>query len=188
MSMNIFLAKKGNKVRFTNRGGWTGEWEHASSILKHGEVYLIDRVEIYQSSSDVYLQGYEDQCFNSVFFEDVGVADYMKIEELTNEAFTKFVRNEVERFLKFRDLEQFFITIDDADTDDRDEWTIVIDAKFTGLLWTAWFSKHSGRWNREVIGERLIERYNTISKGNRADPPGVYIYDSEEEFKRNFPE
>ncbi|ASA22108.1 hypothetical protein [Paenibacillus donghaensis] len=180
MSMNVHLAKKGHKVRFANRGGWDGEWERAAAVLKEKEIYIINQVDIYQSSTVVYLKGFGDRGFNSVFFELVGVPDYWEIEDLTNDAFAEFVKEKIEGSLRWYTLEQFFITVDDADAeDDRNEWTIIVDAKFSHALLTFYFSKGSGKWNYDILGDDVVRRYETISKGLRPEPPGVYLYDTD---------
>ncbi|MGF6356789.1 hypothetical protein ABIE27_004713 [Paenibacillus sp. 4624] len=121
--MNIFNAKKGTKVRFCNRGGWEGEYEQAAKLLKHNEVYTVKRLDIFQSSTSVYLKGFKES-FNSVFFEDVyetenGI-DYARIRELTNVPFTEFVKDCMKHSLTWREVEHCFISVDDFDCDPND--------------------------------------------------------------------
>lgn len=94
MSMNIH-GPKGTRVRFCNRGGWDGEYEEASKVLDHGEVNTVIRINMYQSSFEVFLEGFK-QGFNSVLFvyvcETEHGIDYGRIRELTNEPFTEFIK------------------------------------------------------------------------------------------------
>ncbi|AIQ54583.1 hypothetical protein [Paenibacillus sp. FSL R7-0331] len=193
--MNVHLAKKGHKVCFANRGGWDGEWERAAAVLKEKSIYTISKVDIYQSSTEVYLEGFGDQGFNSVFFELIGVPDYWKIEELTNAAFARFVRGWVEQMETRDNVEQFFITEDNTDLDDFDideefepvdETTVVVDVKFTHALMTFYFSRDLGKWDYSVLSGASVKRYEAISKGERPELPGVYSYESDEDFAKRF--
>ncbi len=167
--MNVHLAKKGHKVRFANRGGWNGEWERAAAILNDKEVYTISKVEIHQSSTDVFLEGFGDRDFNSVFFELVGVADYWAVEDLTSPRFADVVKGIIEPVLVWHELEQFFITMDDED--DSEARIVVVDAKFDHALYTFWFNSESGTWHHEILEDHAVKRYESISKGLRPELP-----------------
>ncbi|GIP25029.1 hypothetical protein J23TS9_01590 [Paenibacillus sp. J23TS9] len=190
MSMNIFKARKGSKVRFTGQGGWGGEAELASKKLTEGTEYIIDRVEIYQSSTDVYLEGFGDYGFNSVHFTDVfetkdGI-EYGKICDLTNADFTHFVMDEIENVTRLRELERVVISIDDfgCDPDESEEIdapTIVVDVKVRGALWTFWFDTDEGKYDYDVLNDRTVERYLAIKSGNEPELPSIYTYRPKEE-------
>ncbi|MFE6076722.1 hypothetical protein ACFVQB_19860 [Paenibacillus sp. NPDC057886] len=190
MSMNIF-APKGSKVRFCRRGGWDGEYEQAAQILKHGEVYKTRRINVYQSSSEVFLEGFK-QGFNSVFFENVyevedGI-DYGRIRELTNVLFTEFVKDRMKDALTWRELEHCFISVDDFDCDPNDPYAdepdapvIVVDVKVRGALYTFWYNTGSREYNHSILGEDVVNRYLAITKRHRPELPGVYVYHPTEE-------
>ncbi|MCA4755572.1 hypothetical protein H8Z60_23895 [Mycolicibacterium fortuitum] len=189
MSMNIHKAVKGSKVRFTGKGGWGGEAVLASKKLTVGTDYIIDRVEIYQSSTNVYLEGFADYGFNSVHFDDVfeevnGV-DYGKIHELTNVEFTHFVMDKIENVTGFRELERVVISVDDfgcgPEDEDADPPTVVIDVKVRGALWTFWFDTDEGKYNYDVMNDGQVERYLAIKSGEQPETPGIYTYLPKEE-------
>ncbi|WP_413373340.1 hypothetical protein [Paenibacillus taichungensis] len=187
--MNISSAKKGSKVRFCHRGGWDGEYERAAKILKHNGEYVVERVDIYQSSTDVFLQGFKES-FNSVFFEDVygnedGV-DYAQIRKLTNVPFTEFVRERVKSATFLREMEHSFISVDDfgcdpndPEADEPDSPVVVVDVKVRGALYTFWFNTETDLYDYTILGEDAVTRYLTISKGERPEFPGIYTYESE---------
>lgn len=73
--MNIY-AKKGTKVipLFENgniTGGYDGDKEYASKYIKEGDVYTVDYTEVGSWHTDVYLEEFEGNCFNSVHFAEV---------------------------------------------------------------------------------------------------------------------
>ncbi|WP_110933827.1 hypothetical protein [Paenibacillus bouchesdurhonensis] len=189
MSMDIFKAKKGSKVRFTGLGGWDGEAELAAKKLKIGAEYIVDHVAIYQSSTDVYLEGFGDYGFNSVMFEDVfeskdGV-EYGKIRDLTNAEFTHYVMDKIENITKFRELERVIISTDDfgydpEECEDVDSPTIVIDVKVRGALWTFWFDTGEGKFNYDVLNDCRVNRYMAIKEGRQPELPGLYSYPPDE--------
>jgi hypothetical protein len=59
--MNIYALK----------GFHVYENEIAQKYLELDKIYTIDRTEVRSSSTKVYLEGIEEGCFNSCFFEDV---------------------------------------------------------------------------------------------------------------------
>lgn len=69
--MNIY-AKKGHKVSCKKL---TGDYSHdeqtANKYLQLGKEYTIERTEVHNWYTDVYLIEIPDIRFNSVFFEDV---------------------------------------------------------------------------------------------------------------------
>jgi hypothetical protein len=187
--MNIQKAVKGSKVRFTGSGGWDRDPIHASEFLTKGQVYIVERVDIYQSSSDVYLEGFGDKSFNAVMFDDVfetinGV-EYDKIYDLTNDEFTRFVMNEIESITRFRELERVVISIDDFDCDPEecdeiDEPTIVVDVKVRGALWTFWFDTDKKKFDYSILNDRQVNRYIDIKEGRTPELPGLYTYQPDE--------
>ncbi|MGN7360039.1 hypothetical protein ACTHPF_27040 [Paenibacillus sp. SAF-054] len=189
MSMNILKASKGSKIRFTGKGGWEGEAEHALSILQKGEVYTIDQIGIYQAQTYVFFEGYKES-FNSVMFEDVfetkGGVEYGKIRDLTNAEFTHFVMDEIENVTRFRELERVVISIDDFGCDPNqseeiDPPTIVIDVKVRGALWTFWFDTDEEKFDFDIMNDRQVERYLAMKEGREPRLPGLYSYRPKEE-------
>lgn len=181
MGMNIFKNLPGNKVRFTGTGGYDGDLKWAKKELEVGKVYTIDRIEIYQSSSNVFLKERPGKGFNSVQFTDVDLIDYKKILELTNQDFTDFIYNQINEILKIRVLESFRISIDDFGcepsddpNDEPDKPTIVFDLMTRGALWTFWFDTDEGKYNYDILGEDRVNRYITIKSGKVPEFPGVY--------------
>lgn len=186
MSMDTFKAKQGAKVRFTGQGGWEGEAELALKKLQKGEIYIIDHVDIHQSSTSVFLDGFGDERFNSVQFEDVfetkdGV-EYGKICDLTNAEFTHYLMGKIEQITQFRDLERVVISVDDfgcdpeEDGEEFDPPTVVIDIKVRGALWTFWFDTREGKFNYDILNEGSVNRYLAIKDGKQPELPGVYSY------------
>ncbi|PZT57722.1 hypothetical protein [Paenibacillus silvae] len=190
MSMNIHWPK-GTKVRFCNRGGWDGEYEQAAQILKHGEVYVVRRINVYQSSSEVFLEGFKEG-FNSVLFEDVYEVehriDYGRIRELTNVPFTEFIKQHLKPTVIWRNAEHCFISIDDFQCDpfdpeveEIDDPVVVVDVKFSGVLYTFWYNTGTYRYDYSMLGENVVNRYLAITKGHRPYLPGIYTYSPSEE-------
>lgn len=155
----------------------------AGQKLQIGQVYIINKIEIYQSSTDVYLDGFGDYGFNSVHFEDVfetrdGV-EYGKIRDLTNAEFTHFVMDKVEAVTEFRELERVVISVDDFGCDPENEEvdppTVVIDIKVRGALWTFWFDTDEGKYNYDVMNDGQVERYLAIKSGKQPETPHLYL-------------
>ncbi|MGG4090542.1 hypothetical protein [Paenibacillus lautus] len=189
MSMNIHKAVKGSKVRFIGHGGWAGEAEHALGILKKNEVYTVDRVDIYQSYTDIFLEGFEGKGFNSVLFEDFfeeeyGV-NYAEIRVLTSPEFTHFVRDQMRSVFRFREFERAIISVDDfgcgPEDEDYDLPTVVVDVKVRGALWTFWFDTDEGKYDYDVLNDSIVERYLAIESGKQPELPGIYTYRPKEE-------
>lgn len=67
--MNIY-AKDGDKVIFTNKGGYPHEQEAALEFLKVGETYTVLRTYVDRSSTKVFLREVPEEWFNSCQFED----------------------------------------------------------------------------------------------------------------------
>lgn len=71
--MNIF-AIKGDKIKFSNPNyGYEDDRKQADKLLKIGKVYTVERVEIGEVKSVVYLKEFplETRGFNTVQFSDV---------------------------------------------------------------------------------------------------------------------
>jgi hypothetical protein len=65
--MDIY-AKPGTLVMFDGRGGYEGEQEAAKKLLTMRGVYAVERVDVFSSSSTVYLAGVKGRGFNTVMF------------------------------------------------------------------------------------------------------------------------
>jgi len=72
--MNI-EAKKGDKVIFTGNGGYDIENKIAKTILTVNKIYTVDYTIIHSYNTDVILEEFPDNKFNSVFFDDAKVAE-----------------------------------------------------------------------------------------------------------------
>ena len=73
-SMNIYAAK-GYKVIVTKKSagnGYNSDSEHVAEKLEIDKIYLVESTHVSQSSTSVYIQGF-DCPFNSVNFEEVEV-------------------------------------------------------------------------------------------------------------------
>lgn len=69
--MNIY-AQKGHKVICTTlEHGYETEQKIAHKLINVGEIYTVEKTEVHNSNTDVYLQEVPDIPFNSVFFEDL---------------------------------------------------------------------------------------------------------------------
>jgi hypothetical protein len=72
--MDIY-AKEGTKVKYIEDyvGDASVNWgshEDPRGVLKDGKIYTIDRTEVHSWHTKVFLKGYEDKSYNSVWFED----------------------------------------------------------------------------------------------------------------------
>lgn len=67
--MDIY-SPEGTKIIFTANGGMKGEVEHATKILKIGDVYTVRGTIIHSFSTEVYLEEFPDISFNSCLFEN----------------------------------------------------------------------------------------------------------------------
>lgn len=69
--MNIY-ALKGHKVKVkTLSAGYSCEEEYLKTYLELNKEYTIERTDVNDSYTDVYLVEVPNISFNSVFFEDV---------------------------------------------------------------------------------------------------------------------
>lgn len=69
--MNIYTLT-GKKVRCINlSGGYNYDQELAKKHLEIGSEYTIDYTDVGSWHTDVFLRGYPEVAFNSVFFENV---------------------------------------------------------------------------------------------------------------------
>lgn len=67
--MNIY-AQEGDKVVFKNKGGYSGDFELASTHLELGGVYTVDYTIVGSWETVVYLKEVPSVGFNSVLFSD----------------------------------------------------------------------------------------------------------------------
>lgn len=70
--MNIY-AKKGDKVTVTEdsiKSGYKCDIEKAEKYLKVGNIYTVEKTNVFSSYTEVYLQEFPDIEFNSVQFID----------------------------------------------------------------------------------------------------------------------
>lgn len=63
-------SPQGTKVVFTANGGMDGEIKYAKEQLVLGEIYTVRRTEVHSWSTDVYLEEFPDNCFNSCLFDE----------------------------------------------------------------------------------------------------------------------
>jgi len=68
--MNIY-AVNGHKVRFLGKNGYDYELEQAMKVLEVNKEYTVERTEVHDWSTTVYLIEVPNVGFNSVQFEDV---------------------------------------------------------------------------------------------------------------------
>lgn len=66
--MDIY-SPKGTKVIYTGKGGYDSDREFANKYLTIGEEYIVEKTDVHNWSTDVYLQELPDKPFNSVHFE-----------------------------------------------------------------------------------------------------------------------
>jgi|SRR6185312_12762385 len=69
-SMDI-QSPPGTIIKFVGNGGSTAEQEDAKKHLKVGATYEIEKIEIGNWRTDVWLEGFPGVAFNSVMFENV---------------------------------------------------------------------------------------------------------------------
>jgi hypothetical protein len=71
VSMDVY-ARSGQKVVFANRNaGYPGERERVWNLLTVGGEYTIERTDVGQSYTTVWLKELPGERFNSVFFNDI---------------------------------------------------------------------------------------------------------------------
>jgi hypothetical protein len=69
--MNIW-TKKGSKIRFTNPNvGYDYDIKNAKKYLKLKKYYIIKRISVGQSRTEVELEGIPDIRFNAIMFSNV---------------------------------------------------------------------------------------------------------------------
>lgn len=66
-AMDIY-SKPGTRVRFTGHGGYDHHKEHANKFLTVDQVYTVERTEVGGWHTDIYLEGFPHEGFNSVMF------------------------------------------------------------------------------------------------------------------------
>ena len=70
MSMNIWTPA-GSLVKFANpNSGTKGSQETAAEYLKVGTTYVIEKIVLYESHTEVYLLTFSNIPFNSVHFDN----------------------------------------------------------------------------------------------------------------------
>jgi len=65
---------KGHKVKVTEatiKNGWDYHKKHVEKFLKVGEIYTIERIELHDWHTEVWLQEIPNEVFNSMLFEDI---------------------------------------------------------------------------------------------------------------------
>lgn len=66
--MDIY-AQQGTKVVFTAAGGMDGQIRYAKERLMIGEIYTVRRTEIHSCHTNVYLEDFPEDSFNSCLFD-----------------------------------------------------------------------------------------------------------------------
>lgn len=67
-------SKAGTKVTVTSttiKNGYDGTMKHAEKHLKIGSIYTIKKIIIYNWSTEIHLEEFPDEIFNSVSFTDI---------------------------------------------------------------------------------------------------------------------
>jgi hypothetical protein len=86
--MNIF-ALKGHKVKcVTLTAGYDFDQEIAKKYLVVGEVYTIEKTEVFNARTNVWLQEIPNVKFNSVLFADV--IEQMKQDDIRHLDYYRF--------------------------------------------------------------------------------------------------
>ena len=68
--MNI-EAISGTKVLYTGKGGYNSDKEYANKFLNVGQIYVVNTTIIHSYSTDVILEEFPEELFNSVHFDDL---------------------------------------------------------------------------------------------------------------------
>lgn len=68
------VSPKGRKVIFLDDNGYDIEREYARKYFSKGEVLTVEEIYVGRSHSDVELEGYPNERFNTVMFADVEVS------------------------------------------------------------------------------------------------------------------
>jgi len=69
LSLNIY-SKKGAKLIYLDKNGYDTQREEANKFLKKGEIYTVDHVDIFKSTSTVFLKEFPGMGFNMVMFRN----------------------------------------------------------------------------------------------------------------------
>jgi len=69
MPLNIY-SRAGDKLIYLDKNGYKGEQEEAIKLLKKGEIYTVDHVDIFKYSSTVFLKEFPGTGFNMVMFRN----------------------------------------------------------------------------------------------------------------------
>lgn len=72
--MNVH-AKSGDKVVYLDEGGHEFQRVSARKILKKYHVYTVDRTDVSDFHTDLFLKEFPDELFNSVMFDDYETED-----------------------------------------------------------------------------------------------------------------
>jgi hypothetical protein len=64
-------SKSEQRVRFTGYGGYDSQQEAARKVLEVGGIYTVERVEVGDWSSSVWLKEHPARSFNTVMFENL---------------------------------------------------------------------------------------------------------------------
>lgn len=68
--MNI-EAEKGDKIIYNHPdAGYEPDHKKAKARLKLNEIYTVERTEVYNWHTNVYIKEFPDMYFNSVMFDD----------------------------------------------------------------------------------------------------------------------
>ncbi|MHA2280289.1 MAG: hypothetical protein ACXAC5_05515 [Promethearchaeota archaeon] len=73
MSMDIY-SPPGTKVTFLDRNGTELDRAEAERILKVGQIYIIESINVGSWRSDVTLEEIPNKTFNSVMFDNIRLA------------------------------------------------------------------------------------------------------------------
>lgn len=69
--MNIY-AKYGDKVRYLGKGGYDIDRVIGNKLLTVGEIYTVEKTDVANFVTHVFLKEFPNIAFNTVLFEDFG--------------------------------------------------------------------------------------------------------------------
>lgn len=172
MSMNIW-AKRGHKVLVTKlsaRNGYDSDSEKVKEHLEIGVIYEVDHTVVHQSSTDVYLVGFDDVRFNSVNFIDYvpepDPKDFYE-EPLDENSLNKEAYEFAKRRWFKENIDQIEATC--GIRQDKSDWDILGEEleewyknKFGFSFWGTIWGKAGGTLQWRIISNFIRDRENKI--------------------------
>lgn len=106
------------------------------------------------------------------------VIDFAQIAELTSTEFVEFIKGKMENHLNRYELLTVKITRTDEELENDSE---IIDVEIVtkGAYYRFYCDRDKNRFNYEVVGHSVLERYHALLNGDdNGTPPGIWNFSS----------